>query len=87
MARSAPITGITDSELYTDVRSAMERLAACRQSFADAAGKLAQLLTPEHIQEVTRVSYGGGLAIYKDPHRYLGNPVQPITWFPGVMIT
>ena len=54
MARSAPITGITDSELYTDVRSAMERLAACRQSFADAAGKLAQLLTPEHIQEVTR---------------------------------
>ena len=55
MARSAPITGITDSELYTDVRSAMERLAACRQSFADAAGKLAQLLTPEHIQEVTRV--------------------------------
>ena len=55
MARSAPITGITDSELYTDVRSAMERLAACRQSFADAAGKLAQLLTPEHIQEVTRL--------------------------------
>ena len=56
MARSAPITGITDSELYTDVRSAMERLAACRQSFADAAGKLAQLLTPEHIQEVTRAT-------------------------------
>ena len=53
MARAAPITGITDSELYTDVRSAMERLAAFRQSFADAAGKLAPLLASEHVQGVT----------------------------------